>query len=212
MSQPSGPQDPQLLSYRSLRRAIGIIGIALPLVLAIGVAVSQGRGIQETISAYYYTDMRNVFVGSLCAIGVFLMTYRGYDRRDLRAGRFACVCAIGVAFFPTTPPGADLTWTGALHLTCATLLFLTLAYFCWFLFTETDPNKTPTPQKLQRNTVYRACAILIVVCIALVAVVKLSPLGTSLASLSPAFWLESAAIIAFGVSWLIKGDTILKDP
>jgi hypothetical protein len=206
---------PELLSYQSLRRAIGIIGIALPFVLAIGEAVSQGRGIQETISAYYCTDMRNVFVGSLCAIGVFLMTYRGYDKRDLRAGRLACVFAVSVALFPTTPlinatPSDQRI--GAVHLTCATLLFLTLAYFCWFLFTETDPKKSPTPRKLQRNIVYSACAIIIVVCIALVAVVKLSPLGTSLASLSPAFWLESTAIIAFGVSWLIKGDTILEDP
>jgi dolichyl-phosphate-mannose--protein O-mannosyl transferase len=211
MNAPSGSPDPQLLSYRSLRRAIGYIGIGLPFALALGEWLTQGSGIQESVSAYYYTDMRNLLVGSLCAIAVFLMTYRGFDNRDLVAGRLACAFAIGVAFFPTTPPGSAVTLTGALHLTSATLLFLTLAFFCWFLFTETDPRRRPTPQKLQRNKVYRACAIAIVVCIALVAVIKLSRLGTSLAYLSPVFWLEAAAILSFGASWLIKGETLLKD-
>ena len=30
-------------------------------------------------------------------------------------------------------------------------------------------------------------------------------------SLEPIFWLESVAIVAFGLSWLTKGETILKD-
>jgi len=41
-------------------------------------------GIQDSISSYYYTDMRDVLVGSLCAIGVFLWSYRGYDDPDPR--------------------------------------------------------------------------------------------------------------------------------
>jgi hypothetical protein len=27
----------------------------------------------------------------------------------------------------------------------------------------------------------------------------------------PVFWLESIALWAFGISWLVKGETILKD-
>jgi hypothetical protein len=27
----------------------------------------------------------------------------------------------------------------------------------------------------------------------------------------PRFWLESIAIVAFGISWLTKGEAILKD-
>ena len=30
-------------------------------------------------------------------------------------------------------------------------------------------------------------------------------------SLAPIFWLESLAVVAFGVSWLTKGEAILKD-
>ena len=214
MNQQSGPQNLLVLSYLELRKAVGIIGCALPFVLAFGKMLLQGRGIQDSISCYYYTDMRNVFVGSLCAIGVFLMSCRGYDRRDEIAGNLACVFAIGVACFPTTPcmcatPGHHLI--GDLHLTFAALLFLTLAYFSLALFTKTAPDKPPTRRKLRRNTVYRVCGYTILACIFLMAVVELSPLKTLVESLTPVFWLESAAIIAFGVSWLTKGETILKD-
>ena len=214
MSQQSGPQDPLVLSYLELRKAVGIIGFALPFVLAFGKILVEGLGIQSSISGYYYTDLRNVFVGSLCAIGVFLMSCRGYDRKDRIAGSVACVFAIGVALFPTTPY-VDATsqdkFIGALHWSFAALLFLTLAYFSLALFTKTAPDKAPTPQKLQRNIVYRACGCTILACIFLIAVVALPPVKTLVERLSPVFWLESLAIVSFGVAWLTKGETILKD-
>jgi hypothetical protein len=214
MNQQSGPQDPLVRSYLTLRKAVGIIGCALPFVLVFGKMLSQGPGIQDSISCYYYTDMRNVFVGSLCAIGIFLMSTRGYDWRDQLAGILACVFAIGVAFFPTTPctcatSGHHLI--GTLHFTFAALLFLTLAYFSIFLFTETDPSKTPTRRKKQRNKVYLACGWIIIACIIVMAAVELTSLKSYVEWLSPVFWLESTAIVAFGVSWLTKGETILKD-
>jgi protein-S-isoprenylcysteine O-methyltransferase Ste14 len=214
MNQQSGPQDSLVLSYLGLRKAVGIIGSALPFVLAFGKILLQGPGIQGSISGYYYTDMRNVFVGSLCAIGVFLMSCRGYDRKDEIAGYLSCFFAIGVAFFPTTP---DMSATsrdrliGTLHLSFAALFFLTLAYFSLKLFTKTDPNKNPTRRKLQRNTVYRVCGYTILLCIFLCFIVALPRVKSLLAWLTPVFWLESVAIVAFGVSWLTKGETILKD-
>lgn len=211
MNQQSSPQDPLVISYLGLRKAVGIIGFALPFVLAFGKMLLQGPGIQDSISGYYYTDMRNIFVGSLCAIGVFLMSCRGYDRNDEIAGYLACVFAIGVALFPTTPYGVATSRIGTLHLTFAALFFLTLAYFSLALFTKTAPEQSPTPRKLQRNTVYRVCGYTILACILLIAVVRLSPLKILVERLTPAFWLESIAVVAFGVSWLTKGETILKD-
>jgi hypothetical protein len=214
MNQQSGPQEPLVLSYLSLRQAVGIIGCALPFVLAFGKTLLQGPGIQSSISGYYYTDMGNVFVGSLCAIGVFLMSTRGYDRKDEIAGRLACAFAVGVALFPTTPDMAATSQediVGDVHLSLAALLFLTLAYFSLVLFTKTAPDKKPTGRKLQRNIVYRVCGYTILACILLIVVVKLPPVKTLAAWLTPVFWLESVAVVAFGVSWLTKGETILKD-
>jgi len=33
----------------------------------------------------------------------------------------------------------------------------------------------------------------------------------ALADLTPVFWLEAVADVAFGVSWLVKGEAILAD-
>jgi hypothetical protein len=193
-----------------------VLGIALPFILAVGGMLLDGPDIQTSISSYYYTGMRNVLVGTLCAIGVFLLSYRGYERQDDIAGDIACVFALGVAFFPTTPSGTPTktqVTIAAVHYTCAAGLFLTLSYFSLCLFTKTDPNRTPTVRKLQRNKVYRACGYTMLAAIALIALNAVLPdnITASIDKFDPVFWLESVTVIAFGVSWLTKGEAILKD-
>lgn len=203
-------------SYLELRRAVGIIGVALPIVLALGKLLLQGPGLEATISSYYYTDLGNWFVGSLCAIGVFLLSTKGYSGHDQIAGCLACVFAVGVALFPmapatnATPKQVDVGWA---HWTLAALLFLTLAYFSLCLFTKTteDPGSKPTPQKLKRNVVYRVCGYTILASVLLIPVVTHTPIADKVEALHPVFWLESLAVEAFGISWLTKGETILKD-
>ncbi|MBI5280248.1 MAG: DUF998 domain-containing protein [Candidatus Solibacter usitatus] len=201
-------------SYLSLRKAVGIIGAALPFALAFGRALLEGPELQSSLSSSYYSGMRDLFVGSLCAIAVFLMPYRGYERIDDIAGDVACVFGVGRALFPAAP---DLNATagqkliGALHFTFAALFFLTVAYFALVLFRKTDPSKTPTHRKLQRNAVYAVCGCTMLACLALIAVLAALPDGAPIKRIHPVFWLESLAIVAFGVSWLTKGEAILKD-
>jgi hypothetical protein len=122
-----------VISYLSLRQAIGFIGLLLPFVLVLGKVLFSGAGLETSISLYYYTNMGDVFVGSLCAIGTFLMSYRGFDLKDQIAGKLGGLFAITVALFPTSPKGVPSeTWTSITHFTAATLLFLTLAYFSLF--------------------------------------------------------------------------------
>jgi hypothetical protein len=214
MNQQSGPQNPLVLSYLAMRKAVGIVGFALPFVLAVGKILLQGPGIQDSISSYHYTDMRSVFEGSLCAIGTFLLSTRGYDLQDEIAGWLACVFAIGVALFPTTPDVAATSRDkiiGGVHLSFAALFFLTLAYFSIALFTKTTPDNNPTGRKRQRNMVYRVFGYTILACLLLIVVVKLPSVNAHVEQLRPVFWLESIATMSFGVSWLTKGETILKD-
>lgn len=214
MNQQNGPQVPLVLSYLDMRKAVGIIGTGLPFALAFGKVILQGPGIEDSISSYYYTDMGNVFVGSLCAIGIFLMSTRGYDRWDEIAGILASIFAIGVALFPTTPevdPTSQQEIIGDVHLTFAALLFLTLAFFSLVLFTKTAPDREPTPQKRQRNIVYRVCGYVILGCILMMFIVKLPAVQPVVGRLTPVFWLESTAVVSFGVSWLTKGEAMLKD-
>ncbi len=83
-----------------LRQIVGWIGTLLPIVLLVGVAISSTESRPDSMSGYYYTDMRNVFVGSLCALGAFLGAYDGYDDLDRWITNIAGFCAIGVAFCP----------------------------------------------------------------------------------------------------------------
>ncbi|SDD65400.1 DUF998 domain-containing protein [Actinokineospora iranica] len=206
---PESPQDTLVHSYLFLRRAIGLVGLALPVVLIVGKELVQGGGLLNSISGYYYSDMRDVYVGSLCAIGVFLLSYRGYDWLDDVAANVAGVAAIGVALFPTTPagdPSAADKAIGVAHIVFAAVFFLTLAYFCLVLFRKSDKAR-PTRRKVQRNQVYLVAGLVILVCLAGIVVA-----GRFLDdSLHPVLWLESGATLAFGFAWLTKGEAILGD-
>ncbi len=200
-------------SYLTLRKAIGILGIAMPFIVSLGAMLIFRTGLQSSISGYYHTGMRDVFVGILFSVGVFLLSYRGYSREDDLAGDLACLFAIGVALFPTTPEGKPLDVIGYVHLGFAAAFFLTLTYFSLVLFTKTNPAKPPTRRKLQRNMVYRVCGYTMLACIVLLMVYHMLPANTAAAleRFSPVFWLESLAILAFGFSWFTKGEAILKD-
>lgn len=207
-----------VVSYIFLRRAVGMIGLLLPVVLVIGNnLIFSDFGIEPSISDYYWTGMRDVLVGSLFAVAIFLLAYEGEEKIDARAGDLACIFACGVALFPTAndlPNYPEVI--KYLHYFFAAALFLTLAFFSIFLFTKTDPNKKPTPEKLKRNMIYRICGYLILLAIGLIALTKLFNILKVLSeaytdSLSIVFWLELTALVAFGVSWLIKGKTLFAD-
>jgi len=213
MSTAPSPQDPVVLSYLALRRAVGYVALALPFVVAIGWWLFGGHVLESSISSYYYTGMRNIFEGSLCAISMFMFCCRGYDRKDEVAGIFSALCAVGVALFPTTPDAgatAHQKDIGAVHYTCAALLFLTLAYFCLVLFKMTAPGGKPTLQKIQRNRVYTVCGIVILVSIAAIVVLKFINV-TYLGAIGTVFIFETTSLLAFGTAWLIKGERFLKD-
>src|SRR5690348_5025109 len=59
-----------VLSYLGLRKCIGIIGMTLPFVLVFGRMLLGGYGTLDSISDYYYSTVRDVFVGSLYAVAV----------------------------------------------------------------------------------------------------------------------------------------------
>lgn len=210
----------------TLRRAVGILGILLPVIVAIG-AVTLGNctGIQKSISMYYNTVMRNVFVSILAATALFMFAYRGYDYRDRIAGISAFVFALGIAFFP---PGKDMIincnydipqlqradWVRTVHLISAVLYFITLAFISFFLFTRTDKkNVVYTSQKKIRNRLYRVCGIIIFGSLILIALWMFffENKFSGFEKYHPIFWLETLALVAFGVSWLVKGEVALKD-
>jgi hypothetical protein len=205
----SSDEERVFVSHLTLRRAVGAMGILLPPIMVIGCWFSGCTDpVQQSISAYYGTDMRDIFVGILFVTGWFLFAYRGYDRRDNLAGDLACVFALGVALFPVTdPPGPIRT----LHHVFASALFLTLTYFSLFLFTKTKPGRPLTRGKILRNRVYIGCGVIMLACLVMVPVYCQFFDHLPIAQLKPVFWLEALALWAFGVSWAVKGETILRD-
>ena len=73
-----------LVSHLRLRRIMGILGVALPIVLLVwGIALSGWSfNVQNSISDYYSLRTRDAFVGVLFVIAWFLCTYKGYEAVD----------------------------------------------------------------------------------------------------------------------------------
>lgn len=208
-----------VVSYLAIRRLIGFLGLLLPEVLITGsVLTADCTGVQDSISHYYYTAMSDVFVGFLFAIAAFLIAYKGYNN-DRIATNLAGVFALGVAIFPTNMDGdatcaihtlADNDLRKYIHYTSAALLFLVLAYISLFLFTKSDGPKTK--QKKIRNSLYVVCGIVILFSIAVIAMGHFIPFFENYFNkYKLTFWFESLALTAFGLSWIIKGELILKD-
>lgn len=203
----SRPDD---LSDNAHRQLIGYIGLVLPFLLILIAVIRDGierwRSL-ESISAYYYTGGVAAFVGMLVALALFLFTYRGYANNYNWADRWAAKTAAGaslvVAFFPTKAPvgvPALLWWTpttGVLHHVAAIVLFAMFAIFALWLFRLTADGEQPVADKRRRNKLYLSCGIVIVVCIAWAGFNGLNG--------RPIFWPESIALIAFSLSWLVKG-------
>ncbi len=204
-----------VISYLTLRKTVGVLAILLPFTVSIGAYLIFKTPLQDSISGYYYTATRNFYVGTMWALGFFFFSYKGYDWHDELAGNLACVFAVGASLFPTAPLCPGCVYNRPIsntHVVFATLLFLTLIYFSLVLFPKTDPTKTPTPQKLKRNRLYRICGYTMLVSITLVIPIKMPHgLDSLLHKYVPVFWLEGVAILAFGVSWLTKGEGILSD-
>ena len=196
-------------SYLALRKAVGWIGILLPFALMIGNFYFEGKTVRKSISHYYHSNVGDLFVGSLCALALFMFFYCGYDRKDNWAGHLAGLSALGVAFFPTTESGPREP-VGYAHLVFAAILFITLTIFSLFLFTKTHEDREPTPRKLIRNKIYIVCGLIMAGCLVSIVVYFLI-IGMKESDSSFVYWAETVALIAFGVSWLTKGETLFPD-
>ena len=215
-SLPEAASRPDDQSDNAHRQLIGYIGLVLPFLLILMAVtrdgIEQWRRL-ESISAYYYTGAVAAFVGMLVALALFLFTYRGYANKHNRADRLtaktAAVASLVVALFPTKAPVgvSALSWwapsTGVLHHGAAVVLFAMFAIFALWLFRLTAAGEQPTADKRRRNSAYLLCGIVIVACMGWAGFNGLNG--------RPIFWPESVALIAFAMSWLVKGyalDTI----
>ena len=218
-SNPSPPPN-DLFTYRRLRRMIGLLGVALPIVLVLlSLFPFFDTAIQHSISDYYYTHLREVFTGTLCGVGLFLICYKGYDnphiwKNDNFLTNFSGIMAFGVAFMPTTAGNCSekiftlvpscVPWLGWLHYACAALLFLTFSILSINVFTigQNDDRSLPTSW-INENHIYKVCGYSILVFIVMVPVSAKFHLFED-----STLVFEALSLFAFGTAWLIKGRAL----
>lgn len=207
-------------SYRRLRRLIGILGIALPFLCLLGLAITK-EPLQSSISHCYHTNVRDVFVGIMIGVGMFLITYSGYEKIDDIVNNMTGVVGIVLALCPcllTQNTSKNIGYfnlnpyvSDAIHLACASGFFLLLAYNSIFLFTKSIDKRTMTRNKKKRNVIYRSCGIVMVALMAVLLALRLIVGEPEFDSAPIAFCIESLMLFAFGISWLVKGETIFRD-
>lgn len=214
----------QVINVYTLRIVVGSLAFLLPVVVSLGaILLDWDLYLQDSISDYYYTIMRNYFVGTLCAVAVVLFSYKGYEKKDDRAGDFAALLCLIVAFFPTTPvcpidyPLLSSDAVGVIHLSAAAILFWILSYFSLRLFTKTGDPENMSDRKKLRNKVYVACGYTMRICLGLLLIYfvfktfDLFGWGTLLEKLKLVYIFEFIMLWAFGFSWLVKGEIIWGD-
>lgn len=211
-----------LKSYLFMRTVIGFIGIALPVTLLLGDLLFLKGGVlpRGSLSAYYHSGMRDVFVGTLSMTAIFLITYKVFEHHlDNTLSMLAGVAALGVALFPTGRPGAsDAPLTGlqerlgettvaAIHYSCAVVFIASLAVMSYYFGvregnrSQRRDNRTArmSPQFWQRF--HWGCATAIALAALFIVVTKWTGRLDNYSLLIG----ETVAVVAFGLSWLMKG-------
>lgn len=209
-----------ITSYLTMRRLIGILGISLPFIVILGGFTQGEPDLQGSISGYYYTNMRDLFVGILSGVALFLISYRGYEQIDDIVANMSGIFALGIILFPTAMYSGKPVRVGmfliadniseTIHVTFGALFFLALSFNSLFLFTRRHPG-VMGKEKKRRNMIYRSCGIVMILAIVCITMYTIFLRGTFIAATNPVLILESIALLAFGISWLVKGNTLFKD-
>jgi hypothetical protein len=95
-------RDVALDTYRYLRGGMPVMLVMLASALIIERATATCW--QTSISAYYFTGVHAVFIGTICAIGTLLVVYRGSNDTEDVLLNLAGILAFVVALVPTTRP------------------------------------------------------------------------------------------------------------
>ena len=212
-----------LYSYYRIRKIIGLLGIALPILIY----AFHGE-LLSSISHYYYSRSAVFFIAILSAFGLLLISYKGYEKdkdteklSDNLITHIGGIAALLVILLPTTCIGSssaeitnmcllgqyplfghDNEIIRIIHLLSAGVFLFTMGYMSIFRFTKgklTDEKKT-------KNHLYRICGIAVWISIGILAFESI--FQNFHFTEYDVFIFETISVIAFGIAWLVKGEAI----
>jgi hypothetical protein len=189
-------------TYYGLRWGMFGVALLLPWALLVGELLAHKGPQPLSMSAYYHTELRNVLVGSLIAVGCGLYLYKGFSRPENILLNIAGVAAICVAFLPCAPDrGATdgrTTFTFPVgHGIAALVLFACIGITSVVFGPLTLPLVTDAQLRTRLRRAYRVVGVLMIVLPGLAAIL-------SVAGIASLFWIEAAAVIAFCLYWALK--------
>lgn len=228
--------DPKVLYARSYllnRMVIGGIGVLLPTLLFIAdwLFLRGAVSVRGSLSAYYHTPARDLFVAALCVTGVMLLTYMAAQAStwDFWLSSRAGLAVLGVALLPTKRPSLDVsaplcgpdsipvppgctqlqqafgeTAVATIHYISAGIFILSLAAIC-FLFARRELKHGA---RTNRARLHRVCGLLIIAAVAWVGIG--GALDADIGSFTPLYVGEVVSVYAFGVSWIMKSLDLSK--
>lgn len=231
-------QDPSKRNgQKRLAAIIGYVALGMPIGLALGGIILSLFGLgdfTESLSAFYYQEfiLGDVFVGCLIFLGVAMFAYQGWHSKIATLASFCGVCMFLVALFPADgwimlDEVSEDTFSGRVifemvsdqvHLWASVLVFLILAWFCFFVFTRVTPDQMGPdgeliPTKRSRNRLYRISGAIILVSLGATGLAFL--LDEAVVRQYRLIYLgETICLLTYGVSWMVQGRvfTPLSDP
>jgi len=208
---------PSELNEHTAKLIVGFIAISLAIVEYF---LTDGK-LHSVSESYVLGDWpRNVFVGSLAAIGAFMLSYNGKQPHQIfqmAMSKVAALAAFGIALFPCLcerdPSGLAFPY---LHGALTGLLFIILVLFCYFFYQRAwekyldarTLGKSGLPPKI-RAGIYALCGGLIAISILSIAINQFT--GKVISEKYPIFTFifEYIGLVSFGIAWLTAGGYVL---
>ena len=216
------------------RLGVGALGVVLPLILiSVDRLVFDGYPfIRGSMSAYYYSGMREFFVGAIFGTGAFLLLYKVSEvSLDNTASIVAGVCAWLIAMCPTGRPSIDAhskpprpplnplqdligeTWVTRIHYTASAGFIICLGIVT-ILFGIREGKLPRVPGKHSPagwRAFHYTCAMFMGIGAAWIAITSATHSGPRWSTLLG----EWICTWAWELSWLLKGadwDTLFGRP
>ena len=188
-------------------------GIFIAALVFIGTFLLAYRGENKTESTL--ANFAGVFALSVALFptngrGCDMLSFSGRALADFRDGRTLEFVQIvnttrAVSGLEVNPFFELFSGAQYIHGASAAALFLFIAWYSFVVFTRVKEGNLTT-QKRRRNRIYMTSGVVIVISI-IAIVIGHYLIGKSWNDYNLTFWFESVALIAFGVSWIVKGQT-----